>query len=230
MPTRRGVVFVIYRCQRQSAPHIHTDDCGRHSESPVWIGAGRRRRGSALVPEPAVIAVVAPFRRVEEGAHAVPARHGALLTAIRQRPPRLVMALTGDDPVVNRSSHRWTAAQAAAQAGRHHALVVRAAAHPRAHGGMRRWGTERSRRDAPRRQRRRSSAVHSSAVQSAVAGSTLNLERARLHRLEKRLEGALIDPAGTLATLVPTGVPSLASKLLEHGLQLVRPRGGRSAG
>lgn len=225
MPTRRGVVFVIYRCQRQSAPHIHTDDCSRHSESPVWIGAGRRRRGSALVPEPAVIAVVTPFRRVEEGAHPVPARHGALLSAIRQRPPRLVrVALTGD-PVGYRSPNRT-----AAQAGRHRALVVRAAAHPRAHGGMRRGGAERTRRDAPRRQRRRSSAVHSSAVQSAVAGSTLNLERARLHRLEKRLEGALIDPAGTLATLVPTGVPSLASKLLEHGLQLVRPRGGRSAG
>lgn len=222
MPTRRGVVFVIYRCQRQSAPHIHTDDCSRHSESPVWIGAGRRRRGSALVPEPAVIAVVAPFRRVEEGAHPVPARHGALLSAIRQRPPRLVrVALTGD-PVGYRSPNRT-----AAQAGRHRALVVRAGAHPRAHGCMlRRRGAERS-----RRQRRRSSAVQSSAVQSsAVAGSTLNLERARLHRLEKRLEGALIDPAGTLATLVPTGVPSLASKLLEHGLQLVRPRGGRSAG
>lgn len=199
------------------------------SESPVWIGAGRRRRGSALVPEPAVIAVVAPFRRVEEGAHAVSARHGALLTAIRQRPPRFVrvaLTLTRDHPpVVNRSPNRWTAAHAAAaQAGRHRALVVRAAAHPRAHWGMllRGGGAERVRRDAPRRQRRRSSAsVHSSAVQSsAVAGSTLNLERARLHRLEKRLEGALVDPARTLATLVPTGVPSLvhslASKLLEH--------------
>ena len=78
---------------------------------------------------------------------------------------------------------------------------------------LRRRGAERS-----RRQRRRSSAVHSSAVQSAaVAGSTLNLERARLHRLEKRLERALIDPAGTLATLVPSLVhPSLVSKLLEH--------------
>ena len=92
------------------------------------------------------------------------------------------------------------------------------AAHPRAHGCvLRRGGAERSRRDAPRRQRRRSSAVHSSAVQSAVAGSTLNLERARLHRLEKRLERALVDPARTLATGVPTGVTSsLASKLLEH--------------
>ena len=94
-----------------SATHS-TDDCGRHSESPVWIGAGRRRRGSALVPEPAVIAVVAPFRRVEEGAHAVPARHRALLPSIRQGPPRLVrvaLTLTGDDPpVVNRSPNRWT--------------------------------------------------------------------------------------------------------------------------
>ena len=79
-------------------------------------------------------------------------------------------------------------------------------------------GAERSRRAASRRQRRRSSAsVHSSAVQSAVAGSTLNLERARLHRLEKRLERALVDPARTLATGVPTGVTSsLVSKLLEH--------------
>ena len=115
------------------------------SESPVWIGAGRRRRGSALVPEPAVIAVVAPFRRVEEGAHAVPARHWALLTAIRQGPPRLVrvaLALTRDHPpVVNRSPNRWTAAHAAAaQSGRHRALVVRAAAHPRAHGCMLRRG------------------------------------------------------------------------------------------
>ena len=133
---------------------------------------------------------------------------------------RVALALTGDDPpVVNRSPNRWTgtaAHAAAAQAGRHRALVVRAAAHPRAHGCVlrRRGGAERS-----RRQRRRSSAaVQSSAVQSSsVAGSTLNLERARLHRLEKRLEGALVDPARTLATGVPSWVTSsLASKLLEH--------------